>query len=223
MPDMVLVVNKNTGAVAIKNTSAEPITFDYYQIESPDADGPGGTPGGALSLAGWSSLSDQNVDAGLPADFNNNGQVNAADLTSWKSAFGANANGDADGDNDSDGADFLLWQQQFGQTAGEGDSWDESAGSNNTILAELFLNGATTLAPGAQINIGNAFNTAVFGAGVNGNLTFKYGVQGDQGLSGGGVNYVTTGPITAVPEPASLLLAVGMGVIACGMRSGGRR
>jgi hypothetical protein len=223
MPDMALVVNKNTGAVAIRNVSNGPITFDYYQIESPDPDGPGGSPGGALSVAGWSSLSDQNVDGGLAADFNGVGGVNGADLTVWKNAYGANANGDANNDGVTDGADFLTWQRQFGQTAGEGDSWDESAGSSNTILAELFLNGATTLAPGAQLAIGNAFNTSVFGAGVNGNLSFKYGVQGEQALSGGGVNYVTTGPIAAVPEPASLLMAAGMGAMVCGLRLGGRR
>ena len=222
-PNMVLTVNKNTGAVAIKNTSAAPITFDYYQIESPDADGPGGTPGGALSVAGWNSLNDQNIDGGLAADFNGVGGVDAADLAVWKAAYGVNANGDANSDGKSDGADFLTWQRQLGQTAGEGDSWDESAGSSNTILAELFLNGSTTLAPGAQLNIGNAFNTAIFGAGQNGNLTFKYGVKGDPALSGGGVSYVTTGPIVAVPEPSSLLLAAGAGVVACGMRMGGRR
>lgn len=222
-PDMLLVVNKTTGAVAIRNTSDAPITFDYYQIESVDPDGPGGTPGGALSLAGWNSLSDQGVDAGLAADFNNNGVVNAADLAVWKTAFGTTSLGDADNDGDSDGNDFLVWQRQFGQSAGEGDSWDESAGSTNAILAELFLNGATTLAPGAQVSLGNAFNPAVFGAGVDGNLTFKYGVQGSPALSGGGVSYANVGPIAAVPEPGTLWLATGLGALVCGMRCGGNR
>ena len=222
-PKLTVVVNKQTGATVLKNTSAEPITFDYYEINSPDADGPGGAPGGALNVAGWNSLSDQNIDAGLPADFNGVGGVNGDDLTVWKNSFGVNANGDANNDGKTDGADFLAWQQQFGQTSGEGDSWDESGGSGNTVLAELFLNGATTLAPGAQLSLGNAFNPAVFGAGVDGNLTFKYSLQGAPGLSDGGVSYVTTGPATAVPEPASLLMAAGIGVIVGGMRSGGRR
>jgi len=48
------------------------------------------------------------------ADFNQNGQVNGADLTKWKADFGVNGNSDANGDGKSDGADFLIWQQQFG-------------------------------------------------------------------------------------------------------------
>lgn len=51
---------------------------------------------------------------GFAADFNNDGKVNAIDLSAWKSAVGMTATGDADGDGDSDGADFLAWQRQFG-------------------------------------------------------------------------------------------------------------
>lgn len=222
-PKLTVVLNKQTGATVLKNTSTEAVTFDYYEINSPDADGPGGAPGGALNATAWNSLSDQNIDGGLPADFNGVGGVNGDDLTVWKSSFGVNANGDANNDGKTDGADFLAWQRQYGQTASEGDSWDESGGSGNTVLAELFLNGATTLAPGAQLSLGNAFNPAIFGAGVDGNLTLKYSLKGAAALSDGGVSYVTTGPATAVPEPASLLLAGGIGVIMCGMRMGGRR
>lgn len=57
----------------------------------------------------------------LPADFNNSGAVNAADLTAWKIGFGAHtaakADGDADGDADVDGTDFLIWQRQLGRTS----------------------------------------------------------------------------------------------------------
>lgn len=52
--------------------------------------------------------------AGFAADFNDDGKVNAADLATWKQAFGATHLGDADNDNDTDGADFLIWQQQYG-------------------------------------------------------------------------------------------------------------
>lgn len=60
--------------------------------------------------------------AGLAlGDFNGDGVVNATDLASWKTGFGAagaaaRAQGDADGDHDVDGADFLAWQQQLGRS-----------------------------------------------------------------------------------------------------------
>ncbi len=52
------------------------------------------------------------------ADFNGDGFVNAADLSSWKLGFGtspdaATSQGDADHDGDVDGADFLQWQRQI--------------------------------------------------------------------------------------------------------------
>jgi hypothetical protein len=205
-----LIVNKTTGAAVIRNLSNSPIKLDYYEIESPDADGPGGTPGGALSTTGWNSLSDQNLDAGLGADFNNSATVNDADLTVWKGGFGTGttkAQGNADGDGDVDGNDFLTWQRQVGKLPGEGDSWDEAGGSSNIKVAELFLNGGTTLAPGAQVSLGNVFNPAVFGAGVNGNLIFRFGVKGEASLTPSVVTYVTSGPAVGVPEPATTGLA----------------
>jgi hypothetical protein len=55
---------------------------------------------------------------GTPGDFDANGMVDAGDLASWKTGFGVSGNaarrqGDADNDHDVDGADFLVWQQQF--------------------------------------------------------------------------------------------------------------
>jgi hypothetical protein len=52
------------------------------------------------------------------ADFDDDGDVDATDLSIWRGAFNLNQLGDADGDNDSDGEDFLLWQQQFGSHPG---------------------------------------------------------------------------------------------------------
>ena len=51
----------------------------------------------------------------LPADFNEDGNVDGADLEDWKADFSTLTGADADDDGDSDGADFLLWQHQVGQ------------------------------------------------------------------------------------------------------------
>jgi MYXO-CTERM domain-containing protein len=50
------------------------------------------------------------------ADFDNDGDVDATDFSTWAGTFGGNATGttgDADGDGNSDGEDFLVWQRQF--------------------------------------------------------------------------------------------------------------
>jgi hypothetical protein len=202
-----LIVNTTTGTVAIRNTLSEPLTFDYYEIAS---------PGGRLSTTGWSSLSDQNIDAGLAADFNNSNSVNGADLTIWKGAYATNANGDADGDGDTDGNDFMIWQRQVNQSAGPGVGWDEAGGISSNLLVELNLNGATTIAPGGQLLLGNAF---VPGGAQD--LTFRLARQGGN-LALGTVEYVTSGPMTAVPEPTAttILLIFGMAshLLVCGRR-----
>ncbi len=69
-----------------------------------------------------SFLSDQDKDPRLvfdwttdvvfdPADFDEDGDVDAADLATWQTSFGSDNGADADLDGDSDGADFLVWQQ----------------------------------------------------------------------------------------------------------------
>jgi hypothetical protein len=47
------------------------------------------------------------------ADFNDDGQVNQADLLVWTASYGVNAAGDADGDGNTDGADYLIWQRTW--------------------------------------------------------------------------------------------------------------
>jgi hypothetical protein len=51
------------------------------------------------------------------ADFNNDGHVDAADLSIWQTNVGfapaTHGDGDADGDGTVDGADFLTWQRQM--------------------------------------------------------------------------------------------------------------
>lgn len=65
------------------------------------------------------------VVPGFAADFDEDGDVDSADLGNWKGGFGTvgtatHLQGDADGDQDADGRDFLLWQRQFGRTPGSG-------------------------------------------------------------------------------------------------------
>jgi hypothetical protein len=50
---------------------------------------------------------------GLAADFDQDGDVDAADLASLRYGFGLFTHGDADRDNDTDGADLLAWQRQL--------------------------------------------------------------------------------------------------------------
>jgi len=60
------------------------------------------------------------VDPGggfLEADFNEDTFVNSADLAQWQGDYGVNGDSDANGDGSSDGADFLVWQQQHGQSS----------------------------------------------------------------------------------------------------------
>jgi len=49
-----------------------------------------------------------------PADFNRDGQVDAADLQAWSVATWDSADADADGNGRSDGLDLLAWQRGFG-------------------------------------------------------------------------------------------------------------
>ena len=48
-----------------------------------------------------------------PADFDEDGFVDADDLATWAAAYGSTNAGDANDDNVTDGADFLVWQRQF--------------------------------------------------------------------------------------------------------------
>jgi hypothetical protein len=53
----------------------------------------------------------------VAGDFDNDGAVDAADLTRWFTSYGATRGADADADGDTDGADFLTWQRSMGAAA----------------------------------------------------------------------------------------------------------
>jgi hypothetical protein len=80
-----------------------------------------------------------------------------------------------------------------GSVAGDsdGEGWDEAGGSNASQLVEFFLGeSGSTIAPSETLNLGNAFNTSVFGPGNNGDLTFTFGLVGGLQITGN-VNYVS--------------------------------
>jgi hypothetical protein len=78
----------------------------------------------AINLASFTQRFSQTGPAVTPftADFDNDGDVDGADLTTWKAGFGTTGTatidqGDANGDRAVDGADFLIWQRQLGSTS----------------------------------------------------------------------------------------------------------
>jgi hypothetical protein len=74
-------VNKGTGAITLKNTATAPLAIDQYNITS---------AGGALSLASWNSLDDQNYDA---IDGTDGGSVPGDSLgEGWDQAGGSSVN-----------------------------------------------------------------------------------------------------------------------------------
>jgi hypothetical protein len=83
---------------------------------------------------------------------------------------------------------------------GPGESWDEAGGSGNTVLVEAFLLGTSQVAPTGSLDLGQAFNTSIFGNGINGDLVFEFGLSSNQ--IEGIVEYVT------VPEPTTCALAL---------------
>lgn len=54
----------------------------------------------------------------LTADFDQDGDVDSADLVAWENSVGQSDLADADGDGDTDGADYLIWQREFATQAG---------------------------------------------------------------------------------------------------------
>jgi hypothetical protein len=85
------------------------------------------------------------------ADFDEDGQVDAADLAAWRGGAGlatgaAHYQGDANGDGTVDGADFLIWQRQsFVALAATGSVPEPPTAALATVLATLMA--ATRVRP----------------------------------------------------------------------------
>ncbi|MBN1855010.1 MAG: discoidin domain-containing protein [Pirellulales bacterium] len=75
---------------------------------------------------------------------------------------------------------------------GSGNGWEESGGSGNTVLAEIYLLNSSIFSIGNTLSLGNAFNPSVFGLGNDGDLTFT--VRTPEGVFIDGlIEYVTGG------------------------------
>ncbi|MCA9229320.1 MAG: hypothetical protein KDA57_01605 [Planctomycetales bacterium] len=72
------------------------------------------------------------------ADFDEDGDVDDADLARWQAGYGAgtlHTQGDADGDLDVDGNDYLIWQRQFGSSLPMG-GYASLSGSTDVAVPE---------------------------------------------------------------------------------------
>jgi hypothetical protein len=76
----------------------------FGQNDLGDADGDGDTDG--RDFLHW-----QRQFTAPTADFNGDGVVDLADLTTWHASYGVDDDGDSNRDGDSDGRDFLYWQR----------------------------------------------------------------------------------------------------------------
>ena len=75
---------------------------------------------------------------------------------------------------------------------GDGNGWEELGTPGAGFLGEGYLRGSSVLADATTVNLGNAFDPAVFGVGVDGDLEFMFRTVGGQQVSGI-VEYVTGG------------------------------
>jgi hypothetical protein len=80
-----------------------------------------------------------------------------------------------------------------GTVAGDaqGEGWDQAGGTAAGQLVELFLGeNGSSIGPSETLNLGNAFNTSIFGAGNDGDLVFSFGRTGSAPVPGT-VTYVS--------------------------------
>lgn len=187
-----LEVNKTTGAMTFK-TGDLPSVFNSYNIVS---------EAGALDAAGWNAgnLASSSGGGGSPADADGSGLVDGNDFLLLQRA----------------GTDTGQWEADFGSAGGgsPGDQWEVLNGDDEQLF-EAYLFGETFLDAESSLSIGNGYDTT---SGAE-DLTFVYTTP--TGFEVEGVVTYVTGAAAAVPEPTSLLLA--MGAVAAGLSLRRRR
>ena len=213
---LTLQVNTTTGEMSIVNPNEDfKFAADFYQITSES---------GALSTGSWTSLADQITETAALGDYNGDDVVDTADYTVWRNTLGATVTAgegaDGNGNGVVDVADYVMWKENFGSTT-QTATWTEAGGSSSDMLVEYVLAEEGYVFNGSsEFDLGNAFNTSVFGAGVDGDLVFTYQMANGY-LATGVVEYVTSGSLaaTAVPEPSTLLIGLtAVGLVAAGFR-----
>jgi hypothetical protein len=211
-PLIVLDVNRATGEVSLRNTSATPIDLSYYEINSAS---------GSLNRTAWNSLDDKNLhatdgpDAGSiagdsllegwdeagsdvrPGDFNSDGSVDAKDYVVWRNGL----------DEDYTTQDYVDWKANYGESGPL---------TNANVLSEVNLFGVGTLGANASISLGNIYNNTIDGQ----DLSFSYGLVSDGTLQTTFVNYTgSPGALLAtqaVPEPGTWALGMLAGLACAG-------
>ena len=186
---VILQVDVQSGAMTLLGDAA--LSLTGYEVFS---------PGDSLNATGWlqGNLEAQGIGNAdpPPADYNNNGTVDQADLGTWETAFETTSAGDGDSDGDSDGQDFLRWQSNLGKTSAPGSTWQSFLATDEQLI-ESYLLGSTTFAN--DQSLGSGYNSAVDAR----DLIFSYTTESGESEVGL-VQYVNTGGAgTAVPEPST--------------------
>jgi hypothetical protein len=188
----------------MRNNSGQDIALNAYRITS---------SAGSLKPSGWTPISSQSI-SGFPAgDGSGNG---------WETPSGASNPADYNGNGVVDSGDYVLWRKSNINGPSGYDNWRAAFGAAGTPggnageLVEWYLRGNSTLANGASINLGQAFNV-----GGAQDLSFRFTTA--TGLLTGLVEYGSLGSgasLSAVPEPSTawLMLAAGAAGAVCASR-----
>lgn len=208
-----LVVNKSTGEVLIENVTGANVEISAYTI---------------------SSATGMLFTGDLAGDYNADGAVDSADYTIYRDNQGGDPavlNGNGSGGATVGVADYDLWHNNYGQTAGPGEGWDslserdapvadfpqgagdglgwEAGGNPSRFEVEEYRLVGESTVTASPISLGPAY-----GGGESGdqNLFFQYRSNGE--LVVGSVRYLSAASAAAAPEPAAFGLVALAGATA---------